>query len=307
MPADAAPPPLPHALDHLTGLARALATPAGLPDGLRTWVTIPTSRLGISASIIGALAAEPGCAGCFHADVRVGDHVVAYVDRRFEDTRLLEITDTFFRHRTRIPRATAPAPRLPDNFPERPFSRLADDERTRLAAAYGCQEPMAGHQHIRASLHPVVVVGLPDRTQCDLTVWDQIPGIDRRAVLRATAGDVDDWYRAPLLTVGSMPSLVRRPWLAQVRPRLVITTTNAAALAATPWPDVPVLSLLSRRSPSTVPTAELIQQMPTTPAVIAGRLGLALRPGHGLEIHAAYLAATQAMPVTDDDSDEEDW
>lgn len=297
---------LPRALEHLTGLARRLAAPTGLPDGLRTWVTAPTSRLAIAASVLGALEAQVTCNGCFHNDIHVGNRVAAYYDRRFDDRTLVAVSDTDVHYGTQIPRSTAPAPRLPDDLGKRNARRLTDDRRDHLADAYQCDPSLAGHRHVRASIHPVVVVGLPERTEHDLRAWWHLPGADQRAVQRAKAGDVDDWYRETVIAAGPMPSLARRPWLTQVKPRLVITTTTAAALAATPWPDVPVLSLLSRRSPSTVAAAELIQQMRTTPAVASARLATALMPGHGLEIHAAHLPVDQPMPVAGDDTDDEE-
>ncbi|TFH74080.1 hypothetical protein [Cellulomonas sp. HD19AZ1] len=268
---------------------------------------MPTSRLAVAATTLGALSATPGCDGCFHADVQVGHRAVAYVDRRFEDTTVTQITDTHIRIKSLIPRSTAPAPRLPDGFPDRNAVRLTDEDRDELARAYVRDPLLVGHEHVRASIHPVIVVGLPERVRDDLASWRQLPGSDRHAVRRAMTATVDDWYRAPVLPIGVMPSLARRPWLVQVRPRLVITTTTAAALAATPWPEVPVLSLLSRRSPSTVVAAELIQQMHTTPATpTEDHLRAALTPGHGLEIHAAHLPTDQPMPVTGDDTDEEE-
>lgn len=300
---------LPHALEQLSGLARALASPTGLPTGLRAWVTVPTSRLAVAATTLGALTGSPKCVGCFHADLQVGHRAVAYVDRKFEDATVTQITETHIRIKSLIPRSTATAPRLPDVFPDRHAVRLTEQDRTQLARAYGCDPSLAGHEHVRASIHPVIVVGLPERTREDLESWLQIPGTDQHAVHRATTATVDDWYRAPVLPTGVMPSLARRSWLTQVRPRLVITTTTAAALAATPWPDVPVLSLLSRRSPSTVVAAELIQQMHATPvAPVADHLRAALTPGHGLEIHAAHLPADQPMPVSGADTqEEEEW
>ena len=307
-PGIAGPPVLPRALEHLMGLARALASPTGAQDGLRAWVTVPTSRLAIGASVLGALSATTCCDACFHADLHAGDHVAVYVDSKFQDTQLSEITmDDKFRYAgIRIPRRIATVYRLPDDFPaDRHAALLSADDKLSLADAYQCVPDLAGHRHLRASGHPVLVVGHPERTGDDLRAWAPLAG-ERDQVRRADAADIYHWYRAPVLTTGGSPTLIRRPWLTQVRPRLVITTTTSAALAPTPWPDVPVLSLLSRRSPSSVAAADLAHQMRTTPVTVDGRLGIALRPGHGLEIFAAHVACDQPMPMDDDDL-EEQW
>jgi hypothetical protein len=307
-PGIAGPPVLPRALEHLMGLARALASPTGAQDGLRTWVTVPTSRLAIGASILGALSATTRCDGCFHADLHAGDRVAVYVDSKFQDTELSEITrEGQFRYAgVRIPCQRASVYRLPVEFPaDRHAGLLSAEDKLLLADAYQCVPDLAGHRHLHASGHPVLVVGHPERTRDDLRAWTPLAA-QRSQVRRAAATDIDDWYRSAVLTTGTSPTLTRRPWLTQVRPRLVITTTTSAALAPTPWPDVPVLALLSRRSPSSVHAADLAHQMRTTPVTVDGRLGLALRPGHGLEIFAAYVPCDLPMPVDDDDL-EEQW
>lgn len=299
---------LPHGLEHLRGLARRLVAHSTVPDEhLRVWVTTPTSALAAGAAVLGALDAAVTCDGCSHADVHEGDRVAVYAKRKFLDTILVGVTaDRYTYEGSSILRSTATVYRLPAAFPDnRRATELSDQTRADLAGAYRCTQDLAGHRHMRASAHPVVVIGGPESAQMDITAWGTLTG-DRTVTGRARCGDVDDWYRNPVLTAGSMPTRGHNPWLAEVRPRLVITTTTTAALAPTPWPDVPVLALLSRRSPSAVGAADLAHQVHSEPAVMDGRLGLALLPGHGLEIVAARIPADVTGSLDDSDT-EEQW
>jgi len=299
---------LPSGLSHLYALAAALAAaPVVAGEQLRTWVTVPTRQLAISAATLGAISAPCRCDQCQHAALEVGVRVCVYLGPKHVDTVLVEAGATLRYGGVSIPAARATAYRLPKDFPQdRPATRLDEPMRVALAAAYGCPRDLAGHELLAASAHPVLLVGEPATARADLSALaarTAQPHVDAWTA----NGDIDQWYRRPVLTTGSTPTAERHPWLADVRPRLVITTRAADATAPTPWPHVPVLSLLSRRSPSVVTAADLAALTPGRPATgLPDALIRALRPGNGLEI-IATLTPAAAAPAADDANPEDLW
>ncbi|MBS4730513.1 hypothetical protein MSM1_20035 [Mycobacterium sp. SM1] len=61
--------------------------------------------------------------------------------------------------------------------------------------------------------------------------------------------------------MGAIPDREDVPWVATLRPRLVIITGTAGWLASSRrnWPDVPMLVLFSRRSPAAADAAALLK------------------------------------------------
>ena len=87
--------------------------------------------------------------------------------------------------------------------------------------------------------------------------------------------------------MGAIPDRDDVPWVAALRPRLVVITGSAGWVTSSRrnWPDVPVLVLLPRRSPAAVDVAALLKASGwVAPAVVPPALGPLLRPTVGLEV-----------------------
>lgn len=215
---------LPSGLAHLRDLATALASAAAPPPGqqLRVWVTVPTSQLAAAAAALGATTALMDCTRCQHANLATGARVAVYADRKFRDAVLTECGPMLAYAGVRIPADRATVYRLPEAFPaDRRSSHLDDAARARLASAYACRPDEAGHRHLAASAHPVVVVGDPTSYCADADTLAEATGCPQFAA-HSQCGGIDQWFRHPVLTTGVRPtSLGPQSWLANVRPRLV--------------------------------------------------------------------------------------
>lgn len=300
---------LPPGLSRLHGLARALTElPVRPGQQVRVWASVPTTNLAVATATLGALSVAALCDGCRHDDLADGAPVSAYVNGRFEDTTVHLDVGTVRYSGVKLAADRAVLRRLPDRFPERRPARLDAALREHVACAHGCDPTLAGWRLAEVSGHPVVIVGEPRAAVADM---DALAGHTGAATLPAWAASacIDDWYRRPVLMTGPMPDLRERAWLRDVRPRLILITTAAAAASNVPWPDVPVLSLLSRRSPSAVPAADRVhEQFDGPPAAgLSARLASALRPGNGLEIHSAVVSTALATSVAAEVDDEVIW
>jgi hypothetical protein len=278
---------LPAGLRQLHGLAAALTSATDLPADLRVVVTVPTLRLGGAVAALGAAGVELDCTGCGHTQLEPGARVTGWATGRFTDSRLMSLTDDelcFAGIRLRGNRDSVH--RLPDDFPDRPDARLTDDVRTAVAGALGCADPVAGQRLSATCAHPVVVAGEPSAFRDDATALAAAPSLHARARLHHGTR-LRDWFRHPVLTVGSLPEPEELPWAAGVVPRLLVIAGSAAWTASSRrlWPDVPVLALLARRSPAACGVTTMISASGwAMPAQLPAELDRWATPGAGLEI-----------------------
>lgn len=274
---------------HLRWLANELARlDHVVTQNLRVVVTVPSSRLaGVVAALGAAVAAVP-CRDCFHTRLEPGARITGWVSGKFVDACLTEMTDDLLRFGgigLRGNRDTVH--RLPDGFPARQEWRLPDELRTEVAAALGCAEGVAG-QHLSASAaHPVVVAGMPSAFREDVdTLAAASVGLHLHGRVHA-GGHLHDWFRHPVLLMSSIPEPEEVPWATDLRPRLVVVTGAAGWVSSSRrnWPDVPVLVLLSRRSPAACEVASLIGASGwAAPESLPATLTQLLHPASGLEV-----------------------
>ncbi|MBS4729852.1 hypothetical protein MSM1_16365 [Mycobacterium sp. SM1] len=291
---------LPAGLRHLCRLAEQLTIVGpGAGRNLRVVVTIPTLRLAGVAATLGSALAPVECRDCEHAKLAPGVRVAGWVSGRLTDSQLVAVSDNelmFGGIRLRGNRDSVH--RLPTGFPQRPDTRLLDDVRQELAEALGCAEGVVGQRLSAAAAHPVVVAGRPGTFRADV---DLLSAASTSLHLqgRLFAGtDLHDWYRYLVLLMGAIPDREDVPWVATLRPRLVIITGTAGWLASSRrnWPDVPMLVLFSRRSPAAADAAALLKASGwAAPAALPAALRPLLQPTAGLGVLCLTEPATAAV------------
>lgn len=280
---------LPAGLLHLRRLAHELTRlRAGAPRNLRVVVTVPTLRIAGVAAALGSALAESPCHECAHTQLEPGAPVTGWASGKFIDSVLTEITDDMLRFGGIGLRGNRDSVhRLPDGFPERREWRLPDDVRADVAAALGCSEGVAGQRLSASAAHPVIVAGEPGafRTDVDELAAASV-GLQLRGRLHA-GSHLHDWFRHPVLLMGAVPDPGQAPWAKELRPRLLVITGSAGWVGSSRrnWPDVPVLVLLSRRSPAACDAAALLCASGWSPpdTVPHGLVPL-LRPAPGVEV-----------------------
>jgi len=299
--------PLPAGLRRLRALATALtAAQPDLERDLRVVVTVPTLRLAGVVAALGSVLTPVDCTGCTHTDLTPGARVAYVESGRFTDATLTAVSDREISFGGfRLVKHFDAVHRLPDGFPDsRVAARMPDDTRAAVAAALGCSPDVAAHRHSARCTHPVVVAGEPGAFADDLAALDTA-GLALHLRGRLDAGRrLDDWFRHPVLAMSTIPDLTDVPWAAALRPRLVILTGSAgwAASCRRIWPQVPVLALLSRRSPAAVETAGLIATSGwPAPEAFPASLAPLLQPAAGLEI------LTRLEPTAVDEDGEVLW
>lgn len=293
----------PAGLLHLRRLAEQL-TIAGPSVGqnLRVVVTVPTLRLAGVAAALGSALAPVECRDCEHAKLERGVRVAGWVSGRLTDSPLVAVSDDevmFGGIRLRGNRDSVH--RLPAEFPERRDTLLADDDRHKVAEALGCPEAVVGQRLSAASAHPVVIAGEPSTFRADVNLLSEAStSLHLRGRLFAGA-HLRDWFRYPVLLMGAIPDRGDMPWVATLRPRLVIITGTAGWLPSSRrnWPDVPMIVLLSRRSPAAANAAALLRASGwPAPAALPATLRPLLQPTAGLAV--LCLTEPAAAPVDED-------
>lgn len=279
----------PAGLLHLRRLAEQLTIAGpGVGRNLRVVVTVPTLRLAGVAATLGSALAPVECRGCEHAKLERGVRVAGWVSGWFTDSRLVAVSDDELMFAgIRLRGNSDSVHRLPTDFPQRRDTRLPDDVRQEIAQAHGCSEGVVGQRLSAAAAHPVVVAGEPSTFRADVDLLSAAStSLHLRGRLFAGA-HLHDWFRYPVLLMGAIPDRDDVPWVAALRPRLVVITGSAGWVTSSRrnWPDVPVLVLLSRRSPAAVDVAALLKASGwVAPAVVPPALGPLLRPTVGLEV-----------------------
>jgi hypothetical protein len=279
----------PAGLLYLRRLAEQLTgTGPGAGRNLRVVVTVPTLRLAGVVAVLGSALAPVECRDCEHAKLERGVRVAGWVSGRLTDLRLVAVSDdelNFGGFRLRGNRDSVH--RLPAGFPKRGDTRLPDDDRQEVAQALACAKDVVGQRLSAAAAHPVVVAGEPGTFRTDVDLLSEAStSLHPRGRLFAGA-HLHDWFRYPVLLMGAIPDRDDVPWVAELRPRLVVIPGSAGWVASSRrnWPDVPVLVLLSRRSPAAVGAAALLKASGwAAPARVPAALGPLLRPTAGLEV-----------------------
>ncbi|MGY1805788.1 hypothetical protein ACI8AF_00285 [Blastococcus sp. SYSU D00669] len=280
---------LPAGLRQLHGLGNALVRSAeDLAPNLRIVVTVPMLRPAGVVAALGAVSAALPCTSCPHRELAVGSRVAGWRSGFFTDDRLDALSDHEFAFGgLRVRGNHDTVHRLPDGFPERATTRLADGMRAQIADAHGWPEPLVGQRLSSSCAHPVVLAGQPTAVHEDVEALAAAAPALRTPGRLLPGHRLQDWFRHPVLAVGSLPSPDQQPWATAVHPRL--TVINGTAGWATShrhlWPATPMLILLSRRSPAACEAAASIatSAWPEPPA-FPDTLAPWLVPGHGLEI-----------------------
>ncbi|MEV3938614.1 hypothetical protein AB0K52_21900 [Glycomyces sp. NPDC049804] len=293
----------PSSLHNLHRLAEQLTiTAPSVDQNLRVVVTVPTLHLAGVAAALGSVLAPFECLDCAHAKLEPGIRAASWVSGQLKDLRLREVNDLeldFGGFRLRGNRDSVH--RLPAGFPQRSDTRLPDDARHEVAEALGCAEGVAGQRLSAAAAHPVVVAGEPGTFRADVDLLsDAAASLHLQGRLLAGAG-LQDWFRYPVLLMGSIPDVADVPWAAELCPRLVVITGSTGWIASSRrnWPSVPLLVLLPRRSPAAADAAAMFKESGwPTPTVVPAELGSLLQPTAGLEV--LCVTEPKAVPVDED-------
>lgn len=279
-------------------------TGLGAGPNLRVVVTVPTLRLAGVWAALGSTLSPAQCHDCEHAKLERGAQVAHWASGWLKDSRLDAASDDELRFDgIRLRGNRDSVHRLPADFPERRDTRLPDDVRPELAQALGCAESVVGQRLSAACAHPVVVAGEPGTFRADVDLLSAAStSLHARGRLLAGAR-LQDWFRYPVLLMGAIPDRDDVPWAAALRPRLVVITGSAGWVASSRrnWPDVPVLVLLSRRSPAAADAAASLKERGwAPPAVVPAALDPLLRPTKGMEV----LCVTEPEAAA---ADEDAW
>jgi len=231
------------------------------------------------------------CSDCEHTWLECGVQVACCRSGLLTDQRLDDLRDGELRFGgLRLRNNRDSVHRLPAGFPERRDTRLSDVARREIAAAYGCPEESSGHRLSAASAHPVVVAGEPSAFLADVDLMFPActsPGVRGRLL---AGKHLRDWFRYPVLVMNAIPRFDDEPWVSALRPRLVVIAGSAAWVASSRsnWPEVPILALLSRRSPAAAEVASLLTTSGwAAPSQLPSPLRQLLRPQAGLEMLCA--------------------
>lgn len=282
---------------------------------LRIVVTIPTTRLAGLAVTLGATKAVTPCGpNCGHAQFDATPRRAAcYWDRHLEDREAWRDdagihvgTSTFTKYFDSVHR-------LPNGFPERNRLPRNTDSHSQaeikdLARVFGEEPAIAGFRRSAMGAHPVLYIGNGTELRRDIDVASVTAPLDRLHFLGCVAPgeDYDSWFRHPTIVAHEPPYPSRYPWLADVRPRLIIRCGQGALLKpmAGIWDAVPHVVLLSRRSPSSLDAVEAIRAMSwrrISSVMLGKEFKAALMPGEGLEIGCFCEPVGRLMLSEDDD------
>jgi hypothetical protein len=294
---------IPTGLIRLREVSQCLTESAcNVERNLRILVTVPTLRLAGAVAALGSVLAEDACRGCAHQYLEAGARISAWASGRFVDATLSYIDDQeacFGGLRLRGKRDSMH--RLPSGFPERADARFPDEIRADVAAGLACTLGIAGQRHSARCPHPVIVAGEPKAFRDDV---EALAACDTRLHIRGRLDPghgLTDWFRHPVLRVHAIPELSEAPWAAELRPRLLIVRGSVGWMASSRrlWPGVPILALISRRSPAGCEVAATIRAFGWPRAIaLPPALSDLLRPGHGLEV-SAYVEP-EAAPHDED-------
>lgn len=243
--------------DYLERLGRELAALPTVEFGEpspRVILSLPTGRFSYWMLAAGAFSEQP----VHDTNFQPGDRVACWVDRKMRDVDLEEAgTDAWRLSATTLNlKAKFIAARVPEGTPDdRVSAKLGIDMRDRLAKVPGHERDFhvwyASH-----SLKPVVIVG---------TGREHVQ-LQRRILLSEVPNWFGDGTRALLTEDSSMTSKPERmlfhpfmvfdadvgrtrPWLRQMLPRIVITTSWSSHLRMHPalWSSAPQIIITNRR------------------------------------------------------------
>jgi hypothetical protein len=267
-------------------------------------VTVPTLRMAGVAAAFGAALADVACRDCDHQNLIVGKRVAGFVSGKFVDGTLSDIDVGGLRFAgITLTENRDSVHNLPAAFPERGDTSLSDELRAELASTLECSPGLVGHRQSARCAHPVVVAGEPSAFREDVTCLANSASNLRIGARLDTGHGLHDWFRHPTLVMGTIPGPDEALWAAALRPRLVILTGSAGWSGSWRgrWPEVPVLALLSRRSPGACETAATIAAAGwPRAAALPPHVRRLLAPGDGLEV----LDVVEPASVS---SDEELW
>ena len=221
---------------------------------LRIILSVPTGRLAYWLLASGAFAEQPDHSSKFS----VGDRVACRVDNRMQDVELVEKAPEIWQlsGTTSIMKDRFIAAGVPDRTPDdRRSARLAVDVKDRLRA-------VPGHEHdfwiwyARHSLKPVVIVGtgrehIQDQRRIVLEQTPHWFSKDTRALLTedtAMTSKPERMLFHPFMVFDADVG-ASRPWLRQMVPRVVITTSWSSHLRIHPalWSRAPQIIVTNRR------------------------------------------------------------
>lgn len=272
---------------------------------LRVVITVPTLRMAGVVAALGAVLADVACRDCGHRNLAVGKQVAGFVSGKgFVDGTLdgIDVDGLRFAGITLTGNRDS-VHRLPAGFPERGDTPLSGGLRAERAAALGCSPELIGHRQSARCAHPVVVVGEPSVFREDVDCLATTASNLHISARLDTGHGLHDWFRHPALLMGTIPGPDEAPWAADLRPRLVIFTGSAGWNGSwrSHWPDVPVLALLSRRSPRACETAATIAAAGwPRAAALPPHIRWLAAPGDGLEV----LSVIEPANIS---NDEEPW
>lgn len=279
---------LPAGLRHLHCLAQALTClETASARNLRVIITVPTPQLAGVVVTLGATLVNRLCRDCPHTRLEVGARVTGWLSGEFIDASLDRMSDEelmFAGVHFRGDRGSVH--RLPEGFPERSRWRLPDELRREVAEALKCNPEIAGQRLSASAAHPVVVVGEWSTFLKDVDLLAKAsPVLHVRG--RMHSGRLEEWFRHPVLTERTIPQPERIPWARELQPRLILFTGSAAwaRSSRSVWPNVPIILLLSRRSPAASRVASVISVSGwPAPRNLPPTLVSLLKPTAGLEI-----------------------
>lgn len=241
---------------------------------------------------------------CDHQNLTVGNRVAGFVSGKFVDGTLSGIDVDGLRFAgIKLTENCDSVHNLPAAFPERGDTSLSAELRAELAAMLGCSPGVVGHRQSARCAHPVVVAGEASAFREDVDCLADAASSLRIGVRLDTGHGLRDWFRHPVLVMSTIPGPDEALWAAALCPRLVILTGSAGWIGSWRghWPDVPVLALLSRRSPGACETAATIAAAGWPRATaLPPHVRRLLAPGVGLEVLSVVEPASLS-------GDEEPW
>ena len=282
---------LPAGLAKLQRISTALAgvSHTGPGRGLRAVVSVPHLRLATAVAALGARVGRQSCQGCPHLRRLPGSRVACYLDGAYTDATLIAADHAQLRvGGMTLTRNLDSVHALPEGFPDRTRSIPSPGLRDAAAQLWNVSAAVAPFRQSAASAHPVVVAGQTAAFAADVELLavasDRVHAGARLDFGRA----VYDWFRHPVLVVSHLPGPAEAPWAAALDPALVVVAGAASWRRSWrwTWPDVPVLTLLPRRSATVAEVAETVIGVGWAP-VDPTELGLApgpFTPGDGLEV-----------------------